>query len=220
MARPLQPLFVSLPFRHERKTPSFLNPEDKYPESLVRYFLQQYTKKGDNVLDPFMGTGTTAFVCEDMGRIPFGVEHDQQRYEWTAGQLTHWENMRWGDAGKISSYRFPKMDFCITSPPYMPCHHRWNPLYGGDPAHAGYESYLRRMGKIFKDISGLMKKGAPVLVQLDNLQHGKVYTPLVRDISLTLEKNLKLEAEIIVPWKNPKPDYRHTHCLLFRNIGK
>ncbi|MGB0719419.1 MAG: hypothetical protein ACPGRX_03045, partial [Bdellovibrionales bacterium] len=58
----------------------------------------------------------------------------------------------------------------ITSPPYMPVHHSWNPLYGGDPAHAGYDRYLSRMAEIFKNLSAIMKRGALVVVQADNLQ--------------------------------------------------
>ncbi|MGQ0527748.1 MAG: DNA methyltransferase [Alphaproteobacteria bacterium] len=209
--------FITLPYKHERDAPRFEDHDIKYPESLVRYFLKKYTKKGDRVLDPFAGLGTTLFVAEEMGRMPYGIEFDERRHQWAAGQLENWSHLIPGDAAKILLYGLPKMDFSITSPPYMPTHHKWNPLFAGDPKHAGYDTYLKRMALIYKNLAKLMKKNAIVIVQADNL-HGRAYTPLVRDLSFAVSKSLRLENEIIVQWKNARENYPHTHCLVFKNI--
>jgi hypothetical protein len=208
--------FITLPYKLERAAPPFEGTEIKYPEALVRHFLREYTGRGDKVFDPFAGLGTTLFVAEEMGRVPFGLEHDAGRQEWVAGQLQHWTNLRRGDARKLTAQKFPKMDFCMTSPPFMGRGDRWNPLTGGDAGAAGYATYLRQMKKIFAQLAGVMKRGAPVVVQLDNIP-GRVFTPLVWDVGRAIAEVLTLEAEIIVAWKNPPPDYPHTHCLLFRN---
>lgn len=209
--------FISIPFILERAAPPFEDNSIKYPESLVRYFLNAFTKPGDRVFDPFYGLGTTLFVAEEMKRIPYGIEADRNKFEWSAGQLEHWQNVIHDDSGHINKFGLPKMDFCMTSPPYMPKNHKWNPLYAGDPKYAGYDIYLRRMKHIFKQIKPIMKKNAPLIVQADNLR-GKVFTPLVRDITNAVEASFRLEDEIIVQWENPKPDYTHTHCLAFKNI--
>ena len=57
----------------------FQDDDVRYSESLVEHFLEQYTQKGDVVFDPFAGFGTTLFVAERMGRVPYGVEIDQDR---------------------------------------------------------------------------------------------------------------------------------------------
>lgn len=211
-----QPLFITLPWKLERAPPPFEDSEIKYPEALVRHFLKQYTREGDGVFDPFAGQGTTLFVSEEMGRIPYGVEYDRKRYEWVAGQMENWMNLVNGDCAKMLRYGFPKMDFSITSPPYMPRNHKWNPLFAGDPAKGGYDVYLRRITFIYRQLSQLVKRNGYVVVQADNLQK-HVYTPLVADISRSISKVMRLEAEIIVAWEHAKPDYRHTHCLLFKN---
>jgi hypothetical protein len=54
------------------------------------------------------------------------------------------------------------------------------------------------------------------VVQADNLRHGRIYTPLVRDMSMAISETLAPHGEIIVRWKPAKPDYLHTHCLLFK----
>ncbi len=210
-------LSITLPYGKEQAAPPFGNDDDKYSESLPRYFIDKLTKPKARVFDPFMGLGTTAFIAEDLSRIPYGIEHDEMRCEWSAGQLENWMNIKCDDAANMDRLGFPKMDFCITSPPYMPRHHKWNPLYGGDPAKAGYDCYLRRMGFIFKKLSAQMKRNAYVVVHADNMQHGQYYTPLVRDLSLVIEKSMPLKAEIIVKWDNATPEYPHTHCLVFKN---
>lgn len=211
------PEMVTLPFTQENKVSPADSDEDKFPESLPRYFIENCTKPGQRVLDPFIGHGTTALVAEDMGRIPYGMEADGARYEFTAGQLEHWRNIRHDDAIAIGDQGFPKMDFCITSPPYMPAHHKWNPLYGGDPSHAGYDLYLRRMGDIFANLAPLMKRGAFVVVQADNLYHGRYFTPLPRDLSSVISQTFKPVQDMIIQWEKGDPSGRpYTQCLVFK----
>jgi hypothetical protein len=210
------PPFITLPYALERDPPPFEGPEIKYPESLVRYFLDKYTCAGDRVFDPFSGHGTTLFVAEEMHCIPFGFESNRQRFEWVAGQLEHWRNLVHGDSARLLHYGLPKMDFCMTSPPFMPRHHRWNPLFNGDPDKAGYDAYLTQMTYIYEQLSRLLKRNAYAVVQVDNLA-GTVFTPLVWDIGKAIGEVMRLESEIIVSWKMAKKDYPHTHCLVFRN---
>jgi DNA modification methylase len=45
-----------------------------FPEDLPEWFIKLFTKKGDCVLDPFMGSGTTVFVAQRMERNAIGIE--------------------------------------------------------------------------------------------------------------------------------------------------
>src|SRR5262245_54472284 len=207
--------FMTLPYALERGPPPFEGNDIKYPEALVRYFLKEFTRPGDRVLDPFAGLGTTLFVAEEMRRIPFGVEHDIRRHRWVAGQLEHWANLKYGSSAELSSYSFPKMHFCMTSPPFMPRHHRWNPLVAGNPAYAGYDRYLDGVQRIYRQLARLMRRGGRVVVQVDNLP-GRSFTPLVRDLSTAIAGDIPLEAEVVVAWEGGRKDYRHTHCLVFK----
>lgn len=45
-----------------------------FPEDLPEWFIKLFTKKGDCVLDPFMGSGTTVFVAQRMERNAVGIE--------------------------------------------------------------------------------------------------------------------------------------------------
>jgi hypothetical protein len=209
--------FVTLPYALERKAPPFESNDIKYPEALVRFFLRRFTRPGDKVLDPFAGLGTTLFVAEEMRRIPFGVERDIRRHQWVAGQLKHWRNLLHGDSRKLASFGLPKIDFSMTSPPYMPRNHRWNPLCAGNPVGAGYDSYLEDIQHIFRQVARIMKRGSIVVVQADNLP-GRSFTPLVRDVSLAIGEVFRPKAEIVVAWEGGPRSMRHTHCLVFKAV--
>jgi len=45
-----------------------------FPESLPEWFIKLFTKEGDTVLDPFMGSGTTLIVAHKMIRNTVGIE--------------------------------------------------------------------------------------------------------------------------------------------------
>jgi hypothetical protein len=209
--------FASLPFALEREPPPFEGNDVKYPESLVRFFLTKLTFSGARVFDPFAGLGTTLFVAEEMHRIPFGVECDPRRFAWVAGQLACWPNLVCGDSRELASLGFPKMDFAMTSPPFMARNHRWNPLCAGNPAHAGYETYLAMLQRIFRQLAQVMKRNAHVVVHVDNLP-GRTYTPLVRDMGAAIDGILRLQTEMVIAWEGGPKNYRHTHCLVFKAV--
>lgn len=58
------------------------HPNEK-PVELIKQLVEAITKPGDLVLDPFLGSGTTAVAAKSLGRRYFGIELDR-RYVRTA----------------------------------------------------------------------------------------------------------------------------------------
>ncbi len=59
-----------------------------FPDELPEWFIKLFTKEGDFVLDPFMGSGTTVNVANKMGRVGFGIEIVKEYYKLAEGQLS------------------------------------------------------------------------------------------------------------------------------------
>ena len=58
-----------------------------FPDALPEWFLKLFTKENDMVLDPFMGSGTTNFVAQRMGRNSIGIEILPEYYDMVKSEL-------------------------------------------------------------------------------------------------------------------------------------
>lgn len=47
------------------------------PVALIRWLIEMFTEPGDLILDPYLGSGTTARACADTGRRCIGVEYSE-----------------------------------------------------------------------------------------------------------------------------------------------
>ncbi|MCL6099335.1 MAG: site-specific DNA-methyltransferase [Bacteroidetes bacterium] len=59
-----------------------------FPDELPEWFIKLFTKEGNVVLDPFMGSGTTAIVANKMGRVGLGIEIMKEFYKLADNQLS------------------------------------------------------------------------------------------------------------------------------------
>lgn len=109
----------------------------KFPETMAQEFIEFFTKRGETVLDPMAGTGSTLVAALRAGRNSYGIELNP-KYALIAGQIIAEErkalctatanrkseiaNLKSeiinGDAAQISNYHLPTMDYVLTSPPY------------------------------------------------------------------------------------------------------
>src|SRR5207245_9815087 len=83
-----------------------------FPESLVREFITFFTKKGQLVVDPFLGTGSTLIASLEADRVGVGFEIVDKYAEISRkrvaevvnarrrrGTITH-ERLRWSELSK------------------------------------------------------------------------------------------------------------------------
>ena len=216
--------YISLPNVCIRDIPEEFKEDDiRFPESLVEYFLEKYTKKGDIVLDIFAGFGTTLFVAEEMERIPFGVEFLEERVSYIRKNLRNVNNIIHGDSLKILDYNIPLCDFCISSPIYMTKDETKNP-YSAYSTNGTYKQYLEDTGKIYSNVKKKMKYDSKIVIEVSNMKHKGEVTTLAWDIGKIVSKILHFEGEIILTWTRKNLEdkdrfygygYDHSYCLVF-----
>lgn len=106
----------------------------KFPETLAQEFIEFFTRRGQVVLDPMVGTGSSLVAALRSGRHSYGVElnpiyadiarqvvgEERNSLGAEAGDLA--AEVITGDANCLSDYvdsfKIPPVDYMITSPPY------------------------------------------------------------------------------------------------------
>ncbi len=208
-----------------RKKGVLLHPA-KFPETLVQEFIEFFTKKGMNVLDPMVGTGSALIACLRAGRNGYGIElvdnyagiaKRRIRTEQTSQGLFPQKvksEVIVGDARDIGKFDLPQMDYCITSPPY------WDMLrmkgartqkereqagldvwYSDDARDLGniadYDSFLENLVTIYRGVFQCLRDKAYMTVIVKNVKKKSRVYPLAWDIGRELGKFFTLKDEKI-----------------------
>ena len=57
------------------------------PTTMMEWILRYYSKEGDTVLDPTMGSGSMGVACKSMNRYFIGIEMDEEIYKIACERL-------------------------------------------------------------------------------------------------------------------------------------
>lgn len=245
--------FIHNPPRREKS--KMLHPAC-FPETLIQEFIRFFTKKYQWVLDPFLGTGSTLVSAQKSLRNGIGVEIYKHYAEIARERLLQKnlfeheqikEIVIVGDSKNIvqilKERNLPKVDFCITSPPY------WNQLkrnyirqkergekgldthYGRKEEDIGnidnYKGFIQEQKKIFEGVYEVLKDYGYLVVITNNVFCGGRLYPLAFDTMISLSEKWVPKDEKI--WLQddksllPLGIYNawvgnrcHQYCLIFR----
>ena len=65
-----------------------------FPEELIIDNIKSWTNKNDIILDPFMGSGTTAIACKKLNRKFIGFELDEKYYDETTQRILKFDRQK------------------------------------------------------------------------------------------------------------------------------
>jgi DNA modification methylase/intein/homing endonuclease len=199
----------------------------KFPETMAQEFIEFFTKKGQTVLDPMAGTGSTLIAALRAGRNSYGIELNP-KYAEIAQNIIEEERIALGqqvesltskvvnaDALNATDLGFPTVDYILTSPPY------WDMLrargaatqkkrrastdldvfYSDDPNDLGnvddYEAFLAKLVEIYIGLKPLLREKAYLTIIVKNIKKGGKIYPLAWDIGRELGKTYTLKDEKI-----------------------
>jgi DNA modification methylase len=197
----------------------------KFPETLAQEFIEFFTRRGQVVLDPMVGTGSTLVACLRSGRHGFGIELNPA-YAQLARQVVSDERAALGaeasgltaevitgDAARLADYALPPIDYVLTSPPYWDMLHArgaetqerrrgsgdLDVVYSADPADLGnirdYDVFLARLVSIYKGLRPSLRPGAYLTIIVKNIKKGPRLYPLAWDLARGLSEVYTLKDE-------------------------
>jgi DNA modification methylase len=199
----------------------------KFPETLVQNFVEFFTKRGQTVLDPMVGTGSTLCACLRSGRHSIGIELNPA-YAEMAKQIVAAEVEILGeevselraevinhDAARLDELDLPAIDYVITSPPYWDMLHargsatqrqrREDPnldlVYSDDKADLGnirdYDEFLDRLVSIYAQLQTFLRPRGYLTIIVKNIKKGGRIYPLAWDLARQLAEIYTLKDERI-----------------------
>ncbi|MFE7115058.1 DNA methyltransferase [Streptomyces sp. NPDC057654] len=197
----------------------FPGPTDmRFPESLAEYVLENFSRPGDWVLDPFCGFGTTLAVAHRLGREAVGFERDDQRAAFARTRLPDPARLLTADAEHVGAEHvgagpWPPFALLLTSPPFT----SFRTSVGRDVR----ETHLDDARRIFASLTRFLAPGATVAVEVSQLRRPewRRTRPLVWEFGMLLGELFQFSEDIVFVQTGPDhaaPGYHHTHVLVFR----
>lgn len=216
-----------------------------FSPTMISDFIRFFTKKGDTILDPFCGIGSTLEACKRTKRIGYGIELNAKYYKLCLKRTPEFKNNIFNeDAANIGKLNLPKINFCISSPPYWDILNRsthkfrsnrksrdLDVKYSSSTNDLGnikdYNAFLEKLSDIYLKIYNLLGDQAYIVIIVKNVKKsGKIY-PLAWDLAKLLSKRYVLKDEKIwiqdkialAPYGYPfswASNILHHYCLIFR----
>jgi len=170
------------------------------PSYIIWNLLQRYTKKGDLVVDPMCGSGTTIDVARDLDRRALGYDVEPYR----------------PDIFRVDARKLPledeKADFVFVDPPYSThIDYSENPKCIGklDAAEGGYYD---AMALVIAEINRILKPGRYMgLYVSDSWRMKKPFCPIGFRLFAMLEEHFEAVDIVAVVRHNKTLKRRHFH---------
>ena len=197
----------------------------KFPETMAQEFIEFFTRRGESVLDPMAGTGSTLIAALRAGRNSYGIELNP-KYAEIARQIVGDERQSLGaaaknikseivngDASLAKTYGFPTIDYVLTSPPYWDMLHakgagtqmkrraasELDVFYSDNPDDLGnlhdYDEFLSRLVSIYQGLKPLLRERAYLTIIVKNIKKGGRIYPLAWDLGRELGNTFTLKDE-------------------------
>ncbi len=184
-----------------------------FSERDIQRLINLFTKSGQTVLDPFLGSGSTLLACHNTGRKGIGIELIEQWADVSrarleeAGADPEIQRVIQSDAAAgLATLKLESVDFIVTSPPY------WSILsknagmktkaervskdlptqYSDQVADLGnigdYDEFLNRLGDVFRHCATVLKPRKYMACIVSDFRHGPKFYTFHSDLAAIIAK--------------------------------
>lgn len=155
-----------------------------FAPQVARNLILRYSKKGEVVLDPFVGSGTTLVECEILGRKGIGVDINPAAVELCKNNLNSMVRKRIsqiaevGDARHLDFLGDESIDLIVAHPPYADAIRYSEELDGDLSQIHDIEAFTREMKVVAKELLRILKSGRCCTILIGDLRRNRHVVPL------------------------------------------
>ncbi len=209
---------------------------------IPRNLIDRYTKPGDNVCDPMVGSATTLVECKLMGRRGIGVDINPDAAMVAANRLDFSYNpvdqeyseqpiqVYIGDARNLHRIPTASIDLVATHPPYAGIVPYSNARVSGDLSALKYADYFLEMGKVAGECFRILKPNKFCAILIGDTRKHLHFIPIhIGVLNKFLESGFILKEDIVKlqhktkssreRWGGHTYDFykiAHEHLFIFR----
>jgi DNA modification methylase len=211
-----------------------------------RNLIDRYTKPGDLVCDPMMGSGTTLVECKLMGRNAIGIDINPDAvmvamnrldFQYKPLDTSYIEpkiELFVGDARNLDAIENSAVDLIATHPPYSGIIPYTKSAVSGDLSSLSLEEFMNAMGKVAEEFHRILKDGGHCALLIGDTRKHRHYVPIhIGVLGKFLDAGFVLKEEIIKlqhrtkttreRWAGHRYDFykiAHEHLYVFRKLLK
>ena len=205
------------------------------PSNLIRL----YSKEGDTVLDPMVGSGTTMIEAKSLGRQGIGfdihpevVKLAQESCKFNC-EKCYEPVIKQGDACSLKSVENDSIDLIATHPPYLNIIKYGNKNVEEDISGiSSLPKFCDEIEKVARECYRVLKPGKYCAILIGDTRRRRHYVPLAFSVMQRfLKAGFILKEDVIKVqynctttryWDAQEKDFlliMHEHLFIFRKIG-
>lgn len=182
-----------------------------FAESDIVRLIEFFTKPGQRVLDPFVGSGSTLVACAQCGRVGTGIELVEQwadvARQRAANEQPDTEQavINADSREALAQITDESFDFVVTSPPYwMILRKDWDHKVKAERKSKGletrysdeendlgnvesYDDFLKELGAVFTECHRVLGKKRYMCVVVSDFRHKSKFVAYHSDICRVME---------------------------------
>lgn len=214
------------------------NYRGNFAPQVARNIIEMYTKKGDSILDPMVGSGTTLIEAKLLARNALGMDINPEAIKLTEAGLRFKhhppskQKTRVGDTRDLSFLKDNSFDLVLTHPPYLNIIKYSGGKIAGDISNIGsLLKFCDEIERIAKELYRVLKPDKYCAILIGDTRRRKHYVPLAFNVMQRfLKVGFVLKEDIIKVQHNCKSTKRwewkakrdkfylimHEHMFVFR----
>ena len=195
-----------------------------FPEEIPNRLINLYSKKGDYVLDPFCGSGTTNFMAVLLGRKTIGYDIEEKYIEITKNRCNNKGLFFCKSSENMKEVYSNSINLCITSPPYLKLRD-----YSDNPNNIGnMKNPYPSLKKVFSEVFRALRFRGYFCINVSDVYDKEIkgfslfpyeILKLCREVGFHLEGSIIWDKDVkLNEWnvKNNKTSINHEYIWVLR----